>query len=446
MKFLKKNWWYLLVFIFIFCCLNFFGFNHNYGDPTNNYGFSYAIARGQIPYLDFNTVSTPLYAFYCAIFLLIYNNYVTFLLAQALLVTVTFYFLYQMFGKKASLFLVLMAVFTYSNIIGTYNYMCFFMMVVLVYLEKKYPNKDYLIGACIALSCLAKQTIGPFLIIPSIIFYHKDLKKLLRRFIGFLIPCIIFLIYLLVTGAFLPFLDLCFFGLFDFFNNNGVGGGQVHIWPFIFTLLSIVFSLILIIRHRKDIQNYYLFFGFLFAVPLFDFTHYAMYANCLLIMVLPYIQLPEKYLVSLSFAIFIPTCILLFIMWPVDFVFTSDANHFNYNLHDKKVYQNLMKYDKYIDQYEDAIVVGYYSMYYDIINDRDLSYFDVLYYGNFGYNGTEKMINHIKDMHDQYFVVSFEDYKSDYEYSQFAKEVAHWIVSNCEEVDTKYAFVVYYKE
>ena len=120
--------------------------------------------------------------------------------------------------------------------------------------------------------------------------------------------------------------------------------------------------------------------------------------------------------------------------------------YFNYNLHDKEAYQNLMKYDKYIDQYEDAIVVGYYSMYYDIINDRNLSYFDVLYYGNFGYNGTEKMINRIKDMHDQYFVVSFEDYKSDYEYSQFAKEVAHWIVSNCEEVDSKYAFVVYYKE
>ena len=73
-KILKNNWWYLIVFIIVFIFLYYFGFVHNYGDPIANYGFSYAIRNGQIPYVDFNTISSPLYAFYSAIGLFIYNG------------------------------------------------------------------------------------------------------------------------------------------------------------------------------------------------------------------------------------------------------------------------------------------------------------------------------------------------------------------------------------
>ena len=72
------------------------------------------------------------------------------------------------------------------------------MMIVLILLEDKYKDKDYLIGVVIALAILSKQTVGVLLIIPSLVYYFKDKKKLLKRFIGLLIPSIIFVIYLFV--------------------------------------------------------------------------------------------------------------------------------------------------------------------------------------------------------------------------------------------------------
>lgn len=63
--------------------------------------------------------------------------------------------------------------------------MALFMLVILLYLEKKYPDKDYLIGFVIGCAVLSKHTVGAFFILPSIIYYFRDIKKLLRRAIGF---------------------------------------------------------------------------------------------------------------------------------------------------------------------------------------------------------------------------------------------------------------------
>ena len=96
---------YIVIFLLIVSIYCFFGFGISYGDPLANYGFSYAIAKGQVPYLDFNTISTPLFAFYSAIGLLFWNNYLVFILEFALLVTITFFFLDKLYGKKSYLIL-----------------------------------------------------------------------------------------------------------------------------------------------------------------------------------------------------------------------------------------------------------------------------------------------------------------------------------------------------
>lgn len=60
---MKKCIRYLFIFIFVFCIYEFFGFLNTYGDSMNNYVFSHAIVQGEIPYLDFNILTTPLYTF-----------------------------------------------------------------------------------------------------------------------------------------------------------------------------------------------------------------------------------------------------------------------------------------------------------------------------------------------------------------------------------------------
>ena len=94
-KFVEKNLKYILIFIFFLIIYQFLGFTNMYGDPIANYGFSHAIRNGEIPYVDFNTISTPLYAFVMSIGLYLVDNYLMFNIEQAILCTVMFYFLYK---------------------------------------------------------------------------------------------------------------------------------------------------------------------------------------------------------------------------------------------------------------------------------------------------------------------------------------------------------------
>ena len=134
LNFIKKNGRFILAFFVILSIYLFFGFSLNYGDPLANYGFSYAITKGQVPYKDFNLISTPLFAFFSSIGLYFFNNYLTFLLVQAIIVTITFYLLYRIFGNRSYLLLFTTVFFGYFGISPTYNYFCFFMMVIFLYL------------------------------------------------------------------------------------------------------------------------------------------------------------------------------------------------------------------------------------------------------------------------------------------------------------------------
>lgn len=42
----------------------------------------------------------------------------------------------------------------------------------------------------------------------------------MKRLVGIIIPCFVFLIYLIYNNALYLFFDLCFFGLFDFAQKN----------------------------------------------------------------------------------------------------------------------------------------------------------------------------------------------------------------------------------
>lgn len=443
---LKKALIFIGIFLVSFFLIHILIFINNYGDPVNSYGFAKAIKMGQIPYLEFNTISTPLLAMYQSLFLHVYDDFIMINISQALLVTICFILLYKMFGKKSLILLVVSIVFECKNLVATYNFLSFFFLVLTIYMEKKHRDKDLLIGVILALGVLAKQTIGCFAIIPSIIFYRKDLKKLGKRFIGFLIPCFIFLIYLLWNNALYEFFDLCLFGLFDFGTKNGVGGGHIYGFGVGLSLILLIITVYLFIKNKNDINIYYMSLGFLYAFPLFDITHVAFWAMCFAVILLSYININERLLVRLVFSICIPYVILYGILWigTWDLVITSKMNNFKYNIQRKSVYENVLKYNSFLNEYDDAIIIGY-SMTYTIMNDKELSYFSILYDGNYGYNGNQKMINKIKNMHDQIFIVSTGDFESADEFTQLSSDIAKYIIDNCEKIDSKYSLDVYYK-
>lgn len=440
----------LFIFVFSFLIYEFIAYPNNNGDPIAMYAFSHAIKMGEVPYRDFNIIATPLYAFLMSIGLFIFDNYLMFILEQSLLVTILFYFLFKMYDKKAWFILFGMCFVQYFGFIPTYNFLCLFFIVILIYLEKKYSYKDYLVGFILALAFLSKQTVGVFLVLVTVIICFKDIKKLFKRAVGFSIPCLILIIYLIINEAMYDFINLAFLGMFDFGNNNSNFDGM-------FFWLSLLFFGVMIITlfaKRKDKYNYnynyYLLCGFVFCIPLFDFPHLGLFFTCFCILIVDYVDVGNRlnYYSKLCIAITMLFSFLHFLcVNSLGATFFKELNHFQYMYSYKSDYDYNLKINKFLDKYNDknTIMLSGYTMFYDIIRDRNINYFDVLLYGNHGYNGTKLMIDKIKGLSDFYIIVDYRKYETSDRYSQYNKKIVDHVINNYQKIERKYNFDVYYK-
>ncbi len=444
---MNKKMIFRLLFIFVFSLIVYLllGFNVNNEDGFNNFVFSYGIIRGEVPYLDFNIISTPLYAFYQAIFLLVSNNYIMFIIGQCILITIMFYFLFKEFDKKAYYVLLAMISLKFCGFAATYNFMALFWFVILMYLENKYNEKDYLIGFIIALCSLSKHTVGLLFVIPTFFFYYKDIKKIFRRAIGFIIPWIVFIIYLLINNALYQFIDLCFLGLFDFGSSNG---NKFGIW-LLLSLIMFIISIYYFIKN-KNIRNLYFVLAFSFVLPIFDLSHFILYFVIFIMMFLPKFKEVNKYRL-----IFIVGLFIELVVFNTAMLFRGlSISHYHKETHlfGKIDYTINIDYNRELNKsylkYKDKnpIIMSYAKRFIDVVNDRNIDYYEVFMYGNYGYHGNEKEINKIKKMNKQYFLIDKNDYKNAKKYDQFNDEVAEYVINNCILKDEDKYYWLYYKE
>lgn len=444
---MKKWVRYIFIFLFMFCIVEFFGFSNTYGDSINNYMFSHAIVMGEIPYLDFNMVSTPLYAFIMSLGLFLWDNYLMFALEQSLLLTIAFYLLYEVYGKKSYIALLSVCLFAFFAFNATYNFLALFFLIFLIYLEEKFPYKDYFIGFILGCAILSKQTVGVMLVIPALIFYRRDIRKILRRIVGTFIPCFIFLIYLLFQKALYPFFDLCLFGLFDFSSKNGFHFS----FYFLFSILLFCIQLWITLKRKKDIKNYYLLMGVSFVIPLFDLHHFSLYIFCFVLQLLPFITKYEDYFGRLALVLSIVVSIFIFsyLSYLLKPVFSTKIPKFQYTLNSSYDYQRALDNFKFFDQFERKLILSYgstqYMVQYDISRNHPITYFDVLMYGNYGYRGSYKMIERVKEMKDVYILVDMASYHDFSLYNQFDKVVVDYVIKHYKKVDSWRDFNVYYK-
>ena len=127
MKYFKKYYKYYLCFLIFFFALLFFGYNNT--DNIWNYGMAHAIHMGEIPYLDFNIITTPLYAFYMSFFLLFYDSYLTFLIGQSLLGVLCYYFVDKMIHKKVLFLIPIIGFGLFYLFFPNYNFLVFTFIV-----------------------------------------------------------------------------------------------------------------------------------------------------------------------------------------------------------------------------------------------------------------------------------------------------------------------------
>lgn len=162
----------------------------------------------------------------------------------------------------------------------SYNIFLYYLLVLLIYLEKN-SKSDYLIGFVLGVAVLTKQSVGACLLLPSL-YYIKDFSKIKKRILGFIVPIFLFVVYLVITGSFYSFLDLCVFGLFDFATGNG---NKITIYLFLF-IIMIGITIYFIFMDRKNIINYYILAFYSIMIPLFEVYHFTFAFLAFLLMLL----------------------------------------------------------------------------------------------------------------------------------------------------------------
>lgn len=439
---------YSLLFVLFFSCIHIFYISFN-GDSLFNFGFSYAVARGEVPYRDFNMIIPPFGAMFYAIpFLFFGSNLLVFNLFQAFLLCMLFYFLFKLFDKRAYLFIPILLMFfpiPFNTILfGGYNFLLLFELVILLYLEKN-KKSDYLIGIVLGLSILTKQTVGFCLLLPSIYYLFKDRKKVYKRIIGFLSLCLLFLCYLFLTGSLYQFIDLCFLGMFDFTRINGT----IMDYNFLIFIIIFIFICIKIYKDKGNINNYYVLAFLSIAVPLFDYYHVALAVFGFLFLIIDKIKIKYSTL-NLAF-----NCFLFSLFLPLFWFFKSydlkslkftNFNHFEGKVMSLYVMNQIENINNYIkdNKEQNIIILGSNAYFFKITNDLDINYYDLLNYGNHGYNGTEKLINMIKEEKDPIFIINIFEYEDNSnDRQQINKDVMKYVLDNYEEVDVIEGYHIY---
>lgn len=272
----------LLFFIFLISTLIISTINQ---DEVWNYGFSYNIYKGLVPYRDFNMVLTPFYPMFMSLFLHIFGKgIISMHIANAGILCLCSYLLFKMYDKKAYLIIILFFIpfFKFPN----YNYFLAILTIILIYLEKMQDNKnytDYIIGIILGCLILTKQTVGICVLIGSLLC-ASDKDKIKKRILGCGIPIILFIIYLLITNSYRQFLDLCVFGLLDFSKNSQGFNGYTVV-----TTLLLLFNLYVIVKEKNKIAYYPLFFASI-TIPICDLFHLSSYLIVLSNIIVPKIK------------------------------------------------------------------------------------------------------------------------------------------------------------
>lgn len=410
--------------------------------PTNldeiwNYGFSHNLYSGLIPYKDFNMVITPFYPFIMSLgFHIFGSSMLVFHVEHAIILIGLCMLLFSLLDKRA--WIVIAFILIPINVsFPSYNIFLYFLLVLIIYLEKE-KKSDYLIGFLLGLCVLTKHSVGLCLLLPSL-YYIKDLKKIGKRFIGFIIPLCIFVIYLVVTKSLMSFIDLCILGLFDFASENGKA---FNIY-FLLFIIMIGITIYFIIKDRKNVVNYYVLAFYSIMIPLFDAYHFAVALLAFLIILLSKVK---KDIIKPSFfgisIILFAALLLMDSRFKGKIIYPNNIKHFEYRFIDYDSILFTNKVNDYIRKNSDRefVFLNSNGYYFRLVNDMKISYIDLINAGNFGYNGSDKLLKEIKKKKDAIFLVDKGELSP---IKQSDKQALNYVIDNGKKIGNINIFDIY---
>ena len=383
---IKKNK-LLIIFVLLFIynyLLCFYSISNN--DLIWNYGFCYNFAKGLSMYRDYSMVITPLYpTIFGTIMNLLGNNTIIFYLSNALVPTIILFIIYKYY-KKAFIETMLLLTFVNSP---NYNLLCMLFLFILFYLEDKNSN-DYLIGFILGLTFLTKSS---FIVLTlASVYYIKNFKKVLKRFIGFLIPNLIFILYFYLNGTLFDYINLAFGSLFDFATKN---------IDFSLGILIFLISVIYLIREyirKKDIKILYILLFQIMSYPIFNLIH-IIYSLVPLVFYIVLNTNNKTYLKYNKYLCIFLICPILSTLFQNVFLdLKMGTNALEYKKIEAKYYNDANTIKKNVDNLDKAYFIMYEAYYNKLLLNLPINKYDMLLQGNMGYDGENNVIKYFDSL------------------------------------------------
>lgn len=492
MKINKKNIWRIVFFIVITTFIGTTIFSKEMGDLDEvwNYNFGNCISKGLVPYRDFSMVQTPLLAFINGTILSIFpNNIITFRIIAVLLCSLIFGVMYKIFRKLninegIGALTIFSLLFIYrEHLCLDYNYFSVFLTLLIIFfelklnMEKKFNN--VLIGILGGLTFLTKQSIGGFVCVSIVLYklifeiYKKkryeekiNIKPILYRILGGIIPVIIFIIYLILNNALYSFIDYAILGIQTFSNKIGYDSliNSSDIITKIFSLyIPISFIIMLIYSIKNKDKNIFIILAlsissFSLVFPISDSIHFfisiipSIIGNVYLINKLLKRIYSEKFLPIKIFIMFFSKIIMIYVL-------IFGISIMNKNTSQEKYYGNLKHFEgipisesyeneiKMIDEYiknneKKVYILNFDAAMYMIPIDKYNKNYDMLMKGNFGIRGEEGLIEDIKNESNAIYLVLNKEFEKNW---QHPNKVTDYVEKNLRNIGNVGNFEIYIK-
>lgn len=435
---------------------------------------TYKIANGYTIYSDVNVIITPIFFYIGKLFLLVFGKKMIIFRIYDLLIFIILYFISYMlmrnlkFSKHiAFLCTILLFLLTMSIVTAGANYnalvMIFVLLGVNLYIRK--IDNFFLHGLIMFLVFFTKQNIGAYYILAVIIcdlylyrFSKNFFMNFIKKFAVFTLLSVIILLQMFFTGNLIDFINFTFGGLLEFNERNtGFSVALNYLVLYIATFLLYFFVLlkrktilakVINEENFKNLSILIIFTTFvsLIVYPIFNSAHFlfAMPLHFIIIMyifnILIFDELygDKKYTGACNFMAFI---VLLLVFGRICTYYFEQIGKTNYILDNNSPFFGIPTYTEYIQKSNiikeyilnqnmnsiDVIIISDdASLPVVELNQNHLIY-DLLYEGNLGYDGKNKIRADILSRKNTQFLVVT---KEEDIFEQQPTEIREFIMEN----------------
>lgn len=409
------------------------------------------------------------------------TNIFTFRITNLLIILPFFYFIYKILKnikvEKCISMLILALIFnnTFLFLISNgpnYNNLALLFFMIGLYYYTSNKNSNFKQGFICFLIFFTKQTTGIFYILAIIIyelykykFSTKFFKNQYEKLITFSIPSLIIILILFFSGNLVNCINYTLGGLLDFSNNFNFSAKPYYIFIILLTYILTI-SILISKKNLMKLNFSKKFFDTLILLIIFtscaSLILYPIFNIAHVLMVIPFFFIILAYIfnnifkdffkdISTQNIMYVLSILILFILFlsninniilphkDVETTFISDKTSpffgcfmFDENI---KMINTLDNYISFRNQNGiDVIVCSYKSAYIMIPQKQSHGAYDLIFYGNLGYNGIEKMKQDILSRDNtEFLIINNDDYGSE----QFVVEIQDFIqehLTKCGEI------------